>query len=276
METAFSKEFKKTVLLAFTRELILHSEKKEIVQLQDILITEQRKKEEIHFLEKEIILLKEIISSEEQRKHKKLHFLEREAPVKKEFITRKEIPVRKINDLPQQMSPILEKKIAVAQIRQITKQIVPPKEQVQKKIAPKPKMERLTIPEARLPQYLEYLKPTLVSNKTEIDWEKLNPLIRDNAVRVIEANPDEKVKVSGSMGRKSTNIIFNAQEIDEIINKFASLSRIPASEGVYKVVVENLIFFAVISNVVGSRFVIQKMQPQQVQNAPQTNLQRKY
>jgi len=268
METTFSREFKKTFLLAFTKELILHFEKKEIVKLQEILVSEQRKKEEIHLLEKEVTLLKEIISSEEQRKTKKLHIIEQE-PIKKELLIKKEVPVKRLNELPQQMSPMLEKKIAVAQIKQVTKQIAP------KLPVVKQRMERLTIPETKLPSHLEYLKPTLVDNKTQIDWEKLNPLIKDNAVRVIEVNPNEKVKVSGSMGRKSTNLTFNTEEINQIINKFAYLSRIPASEGVYKVVVENLIFFAVISSMVGSRFVIQKIQQQPAENIPQTNMQRR-
>jgi hypothetical protein len=232
MEKTFSNEFKKRFLLAFTRELILHSAKGEIIQLQNIIISEEKNKE--------------------------IPPAEKETTVKGEFIGRvSEFPVQ-----AQKQITLAEKKIAVAPIKPMIQQVSKPTGVLvkQKPVIQKPR-GRLRIPEARLPPHLEYLKPTLAEIKNVTDWEKLNPLIRDKAVRVIEVNPNEKIKVSGSMGERLTNITLNSEEINEIINKFSYISKIPVSEGVYKVVVENLIFFAVISSVVGSRFVIQKIQP---------------
>ncbi len=116
----------------------------------------------------------------------------------------------------------------------------------------------LLIAEPKLPPHLEYLKPVPVTT-TEIDLFKLNPIMKDPAVRVIEGNPDEKVKVTGVMGAKQTDIVLNKEDIDRIISKFAELSKIPASEGIYRVAVGNLVLSAVISEVIGSKFVIRKV-----------------
>jgi hypothetical protein len=116
----------------------------------------------------------------------------------------------------------------------------------------------LTIPETRLPAHLQYLKP--VPKDIKIDLEKLNPLIKDPAVRVIECNgPDEHVLVKGNMGVKPTNTILGKEEIDRVIKKFSEMSKIPVHEGMYRVVVGKLILSAIISEVVNSRFMIKKM-----------------
>lgn len=116
----------------------------------------------------------------------------------------------------------------------------------------------LLIPEPKLPQHLEYLRPMPTAG-IEIDLWKLNPVIKDPAVRVIEVNPDEKVLVTGTMGTKATGIILNKEDINRVINEFSKTSKIPVEEGVYRVVVGNLILSAVISEVVGSKFILRKM-----------------
>ncbi|MDD5012355.1 MAG: hypothetical protein PHQ66_01775 [Candidatus Nanoarchaeia archaeon] len=116
----------------------------------------------------------------------------------------------------------------------------------------------LLIPESKLPAHLEYLKPIPTAG-VEIDLWKLNPLIKDPSVRLIEVNPDEKVIVTGAMGTRPTGIILNKEDITRVMNAFSVASKIPVEEGVYRVAVGNLILSAVISEVVGSRFIIRKM-----------------
>ena len=95
-----------------------------------------------------------------------------------------------------------------------------------------------------------------------IDLGKLHPLIRDPLVKVIECNgPDEKIIVIGAMGRKNTKIILTKEEINNTINKFSEAAKIPVHEGVFKVVFGTLIFSAMISEVVSSKFLIRKMAP---------------
>jgi hypothetical protein len=151
-----------------------------------------------------------------------------------------------------------------------------PKEQIQMRkigvtseaaIKPKPIITPITrpaqrpalfIPEPKLPAHLEYLRPIPTAG-IEIDLLKLNPLIKDPAVRVIEGNPDEKVKVTLPMGTRDTDIILSKEDIDRIIDKFSQISKIPKAEGIYRVVAGNLILSAIISDMVGSRFIIRKI-----------------
>ena len=115
-----------------------------------------------------------------------------------------------------------------------------------------------TIPEIRLPPHLQYLRP--VPRNIEMDLEKLNGLVKDPAVKIIECNgPDEHIIVRGSMGVKPTNIVLGKEEIDKIIETFSQVAHIPTHEGVYRVVAGRLILSSIISDVVGSKFIIKKM-----------------
>ncbi len=117
---------------------------------------------------------------------------------------------------------------------------------------------RLKIPESRLPETVQYLRPT--PTQRDIDLEKLNPLIKDSLVEVIECNgANEKIIVMGRMGRKITKIILTKEEIDNIIDKFSKATKIPVHEGVFKVVYGKLIFSSIVSEVVSSKFLIRKM-----------------
>lgn len=116
----------------------------------------------------------------------------------------------------------------------------------------------LKIPEPRLPPQFSYLAPTPTGE--EIDLGKLNPLIRDPLVKIIECNgADEHTIVQGTMGRKPTAIILNKEEIDDIIGKFSEAAKIPVNKGIYRVVVGRLIFSAIISDIISSKFIIKKM-----------------
>ena len=115
-----------------------------------------------------------------------------------------------------------------------------------------------SIPEPKLPPHLQYLKP--VPKNIKIDLDKLNPLIKDPAIKIIECNgPDEHIFVKGSMGAKPTDIVLNKEEINKIIKKFSEISKIPLQTGVYRIVAGRLILSAIVSEIVGSKFIIKKM-----------------
>jgi hypothetical protein len=119
----------------------------------------------------------------------------------------------------------------------------------------------LRIPEPKLPPEFQYLKP--VPSRREIDLGKLNQIINDPQVKEIECEaPNKPIIVYGTMGKMPTEIILSNNEIEDIIERFSSASKIPVDVGVYKVVVGNLIFSAVISDIVSSKFLITKMAPQ--------------
>lgn len=128
---------------------------------------------------------------------------------------------------------------------------------------PMPQRRPLPIPQAHsLPAHLQYLKPTMEQIKPkEIDLGKLNPLIEDRNVKSIEIEgSDQPVYVSGMMGRKPTAEKLSEDEIKEIINKFSKESKVPATDGVFKVLVGHLQLTAIVSDSIGTRFVIKKIQ----------------
>lgn len=129
---------------------------------------------------------------------------------------------------------------------------------VSKPLIKKGPLSPLIIPKSRLPPRFQYLKPT--PTNLEIDLGKLNPLIKDPLVRDIECSgANQNIIVTGMMGRKKTDITLTREEIEKIVKKFSETARIPMLEGVFRVVVGKLIFSAVISSLIGSKFVIKKM-----------------
>ncbi|MFH1325534.1 MAG: hypothetical protein ABIH49_02060 [archaeon] len=116
----------------------------------------------------------------------------------------------------------------------------------------------LRIPEPKIPRQFQYLKPS--SANAEIDLGKLNSLIKDPLVKLIECNgPNKNVLVIGNFGIKNTGIFLDKNEINDIIKKFSVETKIPVHEGVFNVIFGKLIFSAIVSEVIGSKFIIKKM-----------------
>ncbi len=116
----------------------------------------------------------------------------------------------------------------------------------------------LRVPRQQLPPHMNYLRPQPTGE--QIDLGKINALLSDSNVKTIEATGEnEKVLVSGQMGRKPTGITLSKEEIDAVIDKFSSSAKIPKSEGMFKVAYGNLVLTAMISDKVSSVFVIKKL-----------------
>jgi len=124
-----------------------------------------------------------------------------------------------------------------------------------KKIQQKP---ILRIPEPTLSPALRYLTPTPTNQ--QIDLEKLNPLIQDPLIQTIECEgKDQQIIVKGNIGTKKTNIILNEKEIKDIIKRFSEVAKIPIQEGIFKVVVGKLVLSSIVSQIVGTKFIITKI-----------------
>jgi len=101
----------------------------------------------------------------------------------------------------------------------------------------------------------------------QLELGKLNPLIQDPAIQTIECNgTNEHIIIRGNTGSRTTNIILTKEEIDQVLNAFSQSTRIPIEEGVVKIALGRLLLSAIVSDVVGSKFIIKKMA---VQMAPQ-------
>jgi len=171
---------------------------------------------------------------------------EAEKEAKKEIVKEKAKEIIKEFKQPLKLSP-------VKQLKAITepgfKRSIPTST-----LRPK---RKLIIPKPGLPTRLRYIQP--IPTGAQLNLEKLNPLIQDPSVQEIECNgPDEKIIVKTPVER-TTNISLSKEEIDEVINIFSETTRIPISEGVFRVAVGRLILSAIISEVVGTKFIIKKM-----------------
>jgi hypothetical protein len=217
-----STEFKKFFLLEFTKQLILSSSPMEVLKLKEVLREENyidKSNEEKRKRELKE-RVKEIVNSEDFSSYEKSRMPKTEMQVEKQWAK----PSIKRKSFPFETF----------------------------------KNVRLTIPESNLPPNLRYLRPTPTDH--DVDLGKLNPLIKDPFVRTIECiGANNNLIVKGKMGEKKTQIVLDEEEINEVINKFSSESRIPVNEGVYKIALGRLIFMAVISEVIGSKFIINKM-----------------
>ncbi|MBU2616225.1 MAG: hypothetical protein KKC19_03920 [Nanoarchaeota archaeon] len=119
-------------------------------------------------------------------------------------------------------------------------------------------LSSFSIPEFALPNTVRDIKP--IPRLERINLGRLNQLLNDPFVKTIECSgPDEKVFVTGVMGRKQTSIRLNGKEIDDVIMAFSKLGKIPITPGIFKVFFGNLSMSAMISEVIGSRFLIKKV-----------------
>lgn len=110
-----------------------------------------------------------------------------------------------------------------------------------------------------LPPHLQYLRP--IPTYVEIDLGKLQDLADDPNVKMIQCDgPDEPIVIRISQGMRSTNIILDRDEIDRILGAFSEKAKIPLHEGIFKIVVGRFSLSAIISSVVGSKFIINKME----------------
>ena len=229
---------KKFILLEFTKELIKHSAEGEVFEIKNIL-------------EKE---------SKENIKKQKLGILT--ASPKLAQSKQEELIAVDEKQITERITPEEEVKL---ELKDFSSSIYKPNEsEIRNKFKPlRPQIKKMSlssiiIPKSKLSPRFQNLKP--IPTNLEIDLGKLNPLIKDPLVKDIECpSANQNIIVSGMMGRKKTDITLSREEIEQIIKKFSETAKIPVHEGVFKVVVGKLIFSAVISNIIGSKFIIRKM-----------------
>lgn len=91
---------------------------------------------------------------------------------------------------------------------------------------------------------------------------KLNALVTDPRVEGLECTgPNKNILVKKNGMVQKTKISLTKEEIKKIIDDFSAKTRIPLIGGTFKAASGNLIMTAVISEFVGSRFIIQKRNP---------------
>ncbi len=92
--------------------------------------------------------------------------------------------------------------------------------------------------------------------------EKIKALLRNPAVTSVECSgPGKSLVVHEFNMLKSTQIILTKEEIDNILEDISKRTKIPLIKGVFKAAVDNIHISAIISDLAGSRFLIEKIPP---------------
>jgi hypothetical protein len=90
-------------------------------------------------------------------------------------------------------------------------------------------------------------------------YGKLTNLMRDPYVTYIECfGPDTPLLVIKNNQRQKTNISMSTEEVRAFFDYISNKSKIPILEGVFKVVIDNNLFNAIISEFIGTKFIIKK------------------
>ena len=235
---------KKFILLQFTKELVKNSGEylytlEKVVEDKERLIKREK--------DRQFAIVTKFEEKKEKTEETGKENFASEIPEKKNLKEAEKESEGGISDVVRRLE---EEKFEIS----LNKPAAAPRE----RFRPTLEKARLRIPEPVLPPQFSYLKPT--PSERQIDLGKLNSLIKDPLVKVIECGgPEQNIIVTESSGAKKTSIILSKEEIDGIVEKFSKAAKIPVHEGVFRVVVGRLIFLAITSEIVGSRFIIRKM-----------------
>ena len=89
---------------------------------------------------------------------------------------------------------------------------------------------------------------------------KIQQLINNKEINFIECNgPNKNVIIKKNNVRQQTSIVLNKEEIQEIIEEFLELAGISPQQGTIRAAFKNLMISGILSNVVDSKFIIQKV-----------------
>lgn len=102
-------------------------------------------------------------------------------------------------------------------------------------------------------------KPSKPQQKTISGLPHINPLLADPAVQSLECTaPGKPLLVNKGGLIQATNFSLNQDEINTFMREISERTRIPLTQGLFKAFIGNLVITAVISDIIGTRFVIQK------------------
>jgi len=164
------------------------------------------------------------------------HFPSLETVQKPNYITRK--------DMSNLVAPFRKPRQIIQRVRPVQQTPLPPP------ISPPLTNKPIDVPNA----------PANI--KLSQDYGKITPLLNDPSVSSIECSGMGKPLMIIRAGqRQMTKIILSAREIKEILQEISDAVHIPLLEGVFRAAVDNFSISAVISEMIGSRFIIKKQTP---------------
>lgn len=96
-------------------------------------------------------------------------------------------------------------------------------------------------------------------NPSQLGLEKISPILSDPSIVSLECPGASKPIIVNRSGRiQTTQLVLTKQEIQNIVEKISEQTKIPLLSGVFKAAFNNFIITAIVSDYIGTRFMIQK------------------
>lgn len=90
-------------------------------------------------------------------------------------------------------------------------------------------------------------------------YGRLTGLIRDGSISSIEYLGESlPIKIIRLGKMQNTNIILSNEEVKSLLDYISSRTRIPITNKVFRVALDNILFNAIVSEEIGTRFLIKK------------------
>jgi hypothetical protein len=93
-------------------------------------------------------------------------------------------------------------------------------------------------------------------------YQQIENFLRNPAVQLIECSgPGKNILLKVKNKINMTRLVLNERGIEEVITNYANQAGVPVMGGVLKAAVDDLVISAVVSEYVGSRFIISRKSP---------------
>jgi hypothetical protein len=119
-----------------------------------------------------------------------------------------------------------------------------------------------------IPQAKPMMPPTPQMPKITI-MERLTRIFADPGVQMLNCpGPNKNILITRLGMVQTSQLSFNENEIKEFMNELSEKTRIPLIPGLIKVIFQNLIITAVVSEFVGTKFVAERRPQLSIQTPP--------
>lgn len=137
---------------------------------------------------------------------------------------------------------------------------------------PLPSLSNLPLPPPSLRASHSFQMPKDYKMSSTGEYGKLEQFLKENSITVIECSgPNKEITIVRDGDKQLTKVTLSKEEINKLLELIAKKSNLPIIEGVFKAQVDNFEINAVISDVIGTRFILRKETPYNLIKKPQIN-----
>lgn len=156
---------------------------------------------------------------------------------------------QEIKEIQEDRRPTIHRKVIIEKPMIVTKQII----------------------KQKMPQIINKIPPKMNMQDNKIfpgsGLKKIDHLMKDPTIQSIECSgPGKNILIKRFNQINITKTVLSESEIKEVIEDYSNQARIPLVGGILKAAVGNSVISAVVSEFVGSRFIINKLTPYSLLN----------